>query len=222
LTKTWYAIFGTGGFGREGIALAHENCLQQDQSASTFEICFVEHRPSQKRINDYPVLSLDEFAALDVTDKRFNVLVAKPADRLRIALECEGLGFRPFSIRSQLADVHPTAQIGEGAVLCQFTIVSANAKVGRHFHLNHHGYVSHDCSIGDFVTFAPAVRCNGTIEIGDLAYIGSGATIHQGTPARQMKIGAQATVGMGSVVLHSVAANTTVAGNPARILRGAS
>ena len=38
--------------------------------------------------------------------------------------------------------------------------------------------------IGDFVTFAPGVKCNGNIHIEDHVYIGAGAVIKQGTPAQ--------------------------------------
>jgi sugar O-acyltransferase (sialic acid O-acetyltransferase NeuD family) len=218
LAHVIYGIFGTGGFGREGMALAREACLACPASAADFDLIFVEHEPAHARIDGYTVLSLGAFAALEGVERRFNVLVADTKQRQRIVLECEALGLVPFTIRSRLAEVHPTARIGEGAVLCQFTLVSANAIVGRYFHLNHHGYVSHDCRIGDFVTFAPAVRCNGTIEIGDLAYISSGATLRQGTPQRRMHIGAGAIVGMGAVVLNSIDDKTTVVGNPARVL----
>jgi sugar O-acyltransferase (sialic acid O-acetyltransferase NeuD family) len=213
-----YGVFGTGAFAREGMWLARETCLALHRSAAEFDLCFIEHEPTRAQIDGCRVLSLQQFAAQDAMDKRFNVLIADTLVRQRIVAECEALGLRPFTIRSRLAEIHPTAEIGEGAVLCQFTLVSADAKVGRYFHLNHHGYVSHDCCVGDFVTFAPAVRCNGTIEISDLAYIGCGAIIHQGTPLRKMRIGSRAIVGMGAVVLRSVADDTTVVGNPARRL----
>src|SRR3546814_2546611 len=57
----------------------------------------------------------------------------------------------------------------------------------------------HDCVIGDYVTFAPGVRCNGNIRIGDRAYIGSGAVIRQ-----NLTIGADAVVGMGAIVTKDV------------------
>jgi GDP-perosamine N-acetyltransferase len=211
-----YGIFGSGGFGREGIWLAEQTCLNLHGSVDAFDLCFIEHAPKQTKVNGHRLMSLREFASLNGVERRFNVLIADRVVRRRIASECEGLGLQPFTIRSPLAEVHPTAVIGEGAVLCQFTFVSANATVGRYFHLNHHGYVSHDCRVGDFVTFAPAVRCNGTIEVGDDVYIGSGVTIHQGTPKRHMRIGHGATVGMGAVVLRSVPDGATVIGNPAR------
>jgi GDP-perosamine N-acetyltransferase len=200
------------------MALAQETCLVRHPSAADFDLVFIDQQPKQSRVDGYAVMSLDEFTGQSYAERRFNVLVADPKVRARIAGECEALGLLPFTIRSRHADVHPNARIGEAAVLCQFTFVSANACVGRYFHLNHHGYVSHDCTIGDFVTFAPAVRCNGTIAVGDFAYIGAGASIRQGTPGRPMSVGKAAVVGMGAVVLDPVADGITVAGNPARPL----
>ena len=72
--------------------------------------------------------------------------------------------------------------------------------------------------IGDFVTFAPGVQCNGNIVIEDHAYIGAGAVIKQGKPGQPLIIGRGAVVGMGAVVTKSVAAGATVVGNPARPL----
>jgi GDP-perosamine N-acetyltransferase len=216
VARVIYGIFGKGGFGREGMALARESCLTRHQSAADFELVFIDQHPQQDRIDGCAVMSLEEFAAQKHAERRFNVLIADPKVRARIAGECEALGLLPFTIRSRLAEVHPNARIAEAAVLCQFTFVSANATVGRYFHLNHHGYVSHDCTIGDFVTFAPAVRCNGTIAVGDFAYVGAGAAIRQGTPERPMSVGRGAVIGMGAVVLDSVADGDTVVGNPAR------
>ena len=218
MTRIVYGIFGCGGFGREGIELARQTCLDVHGAADMFELVFVEDRPQLQSVDGYRVLALDEFLALDAP-RRFNVLVADAQVRARVAAQCEAGGIEPFTIRSRTADIHPTAKIDVGAVLCQFTVVSANANVGRFFHLNHHGYVSHDCRVGDFVTFAPAVRCNGTIDIGDFAYLGSGATLRNGTTDRPMRIGAGAVVGMGSVVLASVEDGETVVGNPARLLK---
>jgi acetyltransferase-like isoleucine patch superfamily enzyme len=79
-----------------------------------------------------------------------------------------------------------------------------------------YSYVEHDCVIGDFVTFAPAVCCNGAVEIGDGAYIGANAVIRQG-----LSIGKNAVIGMGAVVTKDVPAGETWVGNPARpIIRG--
>jgi acetyltransferase-like isoleucine patch superfamily enzyme len=72
--------------------------------------------------------------------------------------------------------------------------------------------------IGDYVTFAPAVKCNGNIMIEDHAYIGAGAIIKQGEPGKPTVIGQGAVVGMGTVVTKSISPGTTVVGNPAQQL----
>ncbi len=72
--------------------------------------------------------------------------------------------------------------------------------------------------VGDFVTFAPGVHCNGNVVIEDHAYIGTGAILKQGQPGKPLVIGRGAVVGMGAVVTKSVAAGATVVGNPARAM----
>jgi acyl-[acyl carrier protein]--UDP-N-acetylglucosamine O-acyltransferase len=94
-------------------------------------------------------------------------------------------------------------------------MVTSNAKIGRFFHCNIYSYIAHDCEIGDFVTFAPRVNCNGAVIVEDYAYIGTGAIIRQGTSSRPIVIGKGAVVGMGAVVNKSVPPYTTVIGNPA-------
>ncbi|POC04420.1 acetyltransferase, partial [Vibrio vulnificus] len=97
-------------------------------------------------------------------------------------------------------------EIGEGAILCPFTMITSNAKIGKGFHANIYSYVAHDCVIGDYVTFAPNVMCNGNVHVHDHAYIGTGAVIKQGTPNKPLIIGEGAVVGMGAVVTKSVKA----------------
>ena len=109
-------------------------------------------------------------------------------------------------------------KIGEGAILTAFVTLTSNIRIGRYFQANIYSYVAHDCVIGDFVTFAPCVRCNGNVHIEDHAYIGTGAIIKQGNPGRPIRIGRGAVVGMGAVVTKDVPAGLTVVGNPARPL----
>ena len=103
-------------------------------------------------------------------------------------------------------------------MLSPFVTLTSNIRIGRCFHANLYSYVEHDCVIGDFVTFAPGVMCNGNVHIEDHAYIGTGAVIRQGQPGKPLVIGKRAVVGMGAVVTRDVAPGTTVVGNPARLL----
>lgn len=118
------------------------------------------------------------------------------------------------TILAETAIVSPHAVLGEGSIICDHVTIEARASIGRHFHANLYSYVAHESVIGDYVTFAPRVSCNGNVRIGDGAYVGTGAMIRQG-----LTIGAGAIVGMGAVVVCDVPAGATVYGNPARMRR---
>ena len=150
-----------------------------------------------------------------------NILYVAIADskvREQVVDRIVDCGATPLAITASNVVILDNNTIGVGAILCAFSHITSNTKIGKYFHCNYHCYVAHDCVIGDFVTFAPSVRCNGNVHIGDHAYIGSGACIKQGTNCTPLVIGEGAVVGMGAVVTKSVAPYTTVAGNPAKQL----
>ena len=135
-----------------------------------------------------------------------------------MALRCAEDGVAAWSVAAANVEILDDVQIGVGAILCPFVTVTSNIQIGKHFHANLYSYVEHDCVIGDYVTFAPAVKCNGNIVIEDHAYVGAGAIIKQGRPGQPLVIGKGAVVGMGAVVTKDVPAGATVVGNPARFL----
>jgi sugar O-acyltransferase (sialic acid O-acetyltransferase NeuD family) len=208
-----YGIVGAGGFGREVMPVVLE-MLTQVQHASDFELVFIEDHGDTLPVNGHRVLRTEEFLALR-QEKYFNIAVADYKTREKVARNFIASGASPFTIRALNSVCMDNNEIGEGAILCPFTIITSNARIGRFFHSNIYSYVAHDCQIGDFVTFAPSVHCNGAVIIEDYAYIGTGAMIRQGTPDKPIVIGRGAVVGMGAVVTKSVAPFTTVVGNPA-------
>ena len=146
------------------------------------------------------------------------IAIANSQVREKIANRLEADGIQLWSVMADNVVLMGDAQIAAGAALSPFVTITSNIKIGKCFHANLYSYVEHDCVIGDFVTFAPGVKCNGNIHIQDHAYIGAGAMIKQGTPEQPLVIGRGATVGMGAVVTKSVPAGVTVVGNPARIV----
>ena len=80
-------------------------------------------------------------------------------------------------------------------------------------------HIAHDCVIGDYVTFAPSVRCNGNISVGNNVYIGTNAVIYPGSNVTSLEIGDNVKIGAGSVIKKSVPANTLVNGNPAKVIK---
>jgi sugar O-acyltransferase (sialic acid O-acetyltransferase NeuD family) len=213
-----YAIVGAGGFGREVAPLVTQ--MAEITAFGDFKILFVDDHSRDKVINGYAVVDTETFLKMD-GDKFFNITIANSRTRQSIAERLIELGVKPFSISAPNAINLSFNKIGEGAVFCPFTTVTSNATIGKFFHANLYSYIAHDCVIGDYVTFAPNVQCNGSVVIENHAYIGTGAMLRQGTSDRPIVIGEGAIVGMGSVVTKSVAPYTTVFGNPAKPLRSA-
>ena len=68
--------------------------------------------------------------------------------------------------------------VGKVAMLSPFTILTSNPGIKKYFQINTYSYLTHDCLIGDFITFALGVECNGSIVVEDYAHIGSSAIIN--------------------------------------------
>lgn len=214
----YYGIIGAGGYGRETMPLARAS-LSTLLSSGEAELFFVvEGEVGGEQVNGFPVLSMERFLSLP-GELFFSIAIGASDTRERIARFCESRGAAPFSIVAGNVVILDANKIGSGAVLSPFVTVTSNAKIGNYFHANIYSYIAHDCIIGDFVTFAPGVKCNGNVHIQDHAYIGTGAVIKQGASTQPLVIGRGAIVGMGAVVTKSVAPGETVVGNPARPLQ---
>ena len=214
MVSTLHGIYGASGCGR-GIAPLLEEQLRH---LTDIEIAFIDDNLAGAIINNLKVLSYQDFLRSKIVMKRVTIAIADGDTRQRLAMRCASDGLSFHTVTSSQHIAMKDVMVGEGAIFSPFTAVTSNIRIGSHFHCNIGSYVEHDCVLGDFVTFAPGVKCNGNVHIGDGAYIGSGAMIKQGTPEKPLIIGAGATVGMGAVVTKDVTPGSTVVGNPARPL----
>ena len=209
------AIYGASGCGRGVMPLARSLWTQAKEP---YELAFVDDDPELGSVNGHPIYTYEAWLSQTATSRHVSIAIADSHVREKLAQRCIDDGVEFFEVRAsnvvQLDDV----LIGEGAILCPFVTLTSNIRIGKHFHANLYSYVEHDCVIGDFVTFAPGVKCNGNVVIEDHAYVGTGAVIKQGEPGNPIVIGRGAVVGMGAVVTKSVPAGATVVGNPAKPL----
>lgn len=207
-------VYGASGFGKEVMPLVR----QQFPTLGKEQFAFIDDGQSGATLNGYPVLSYHDFISKPADHKAVTIAIANSVVREKLVSFLEKDGVQHLAVQSTNTVILDEVEIGEGSLLCPFTCLTSNIKIGKFFHANIYSYVAHDCVIGDYVTFAPGAKCNGNIHIEDHAYIGTGAVIKQGTPEKPLVIGKGAVVGMGAVVTKSVPAGVTVVGNPARIL----
>ena len=210
-----YAIFGASGCGKGVMPLARQQ-LQPELDKGWADLVFVDDHPPAAQVNDQRVLTYAQWMAEPASSRHVCIAIANSQIRQRLALQCAADGLEFFEVRAPNVVQMDEVQLGDGAILSPFVTLTSNIRIGRHFHANLYSYVEHDCVIGDFVTFAPGVKCNGNVVIEDHAYIGTGAVIKQGAPGAPLVIGRGAVVGMGAVVTKSMSPGTTVVGNPAR------
>lgn len=217
MTEARFGLFGTGGCARSIMPfVAHALQSALGQRSHDLRIVFVD-RSDGPDINGVPVMTEDAFLK-DDAERFFNVGIADAHLRQRVAESAQAAGAQPVTLIAPTAQVFTNSRIGEGCILCPNTVITVNVELGRFVHLNLFSYVEHDCRIGNYVTFAPGVHCNGAVEVGDGAYLGAGAILRQGDKYSPMRVGARAVVGMGAVVTRDVAPGLVVVGNPARPL----
>lgn len=116
--------------------------------------------------------------------------------------------------------IHPTAIIakdviiGEGSVIMAGAIIQPGTVVGKHVIVNTGACIDHDCILEDFVHVAPNVSMAGGVKVCLGSFIGIGSSIVQ-----NISIGSWSIIGAGSVVIEDVKSDSTVVGNPIRIIK---
>jgi acetyltransferase-like isoleucine patch superfamily enzyme len=168
VSRIHLGIIGAGGFGREVVPYANQRLLVNGLHYSPDEVrvsFVITTAVEQQLINGIPVLDLASFLS-DSGEKAYVIAIADAYAREKIAHQID-------SSAHAASISHPTSlslasnSIAPGSILSPYTVITADAIIGKHFHANIYSYVAHDCVIGDYVTFAPGVKCNGNVHIED-------------------------------------------------------
>jgi sugar O-acyltransferase (sialic acid O-acetyltransferase NeuD family) len=208
-------IYGASGFGKEVYPLVREYINDKGLNA---DVCFIDDNDTLETLSNINVVSYQNFKEGNHASKKIIVAIANSKVREILVKKLIEDTIEQIDISSKNNVLMDDIEYGNGLLLCPFVTLTSDIKIGKSFHANIYSYVAHDCVIGDYVTFAPRVMCNGNVHIEDHAYIGTGAILKQGSNEKPLIIGRGAIVGMGAVVTKDVAPNTIVVGNPARLL----
>ena len=89
-----------------------------------------------------------------------------------------------------------------------------HTKIGDFFMINMSTTIGHHVNIGNGVFMSSGVNVGANLTIEDYVYVGIGATIMTGIG----EVGKGSLIGAGSVVIRKVEPDTTVVGNPGRVI----
>jgi len=189
-------IIGAGGHGRVCADVARKMGVWE-------EILFADdHAPESF---PYPIVGNTDEAAKREAD--FFVAIGNASIRKRVTAK----------LKSVVTLIHPSAVIGERAVIGEGTLIAAGAVVapdaviGKGAIVNTQASVDHDCVIGDYVHVSVGAHLCGTVHVGENTWIGAGATV-----INNIDICPDCFIGAGAVAVKSITVPGTYIGVPAK------
>ena len=142
----------------------------------------------------------------------FCVTIGNPHGRVRIRLHdlLVKEGLTPVTAVHPTAWVADNATIGSGSQILAGAIIGPETRIGRQCIISTNASVDHECVLEDGVEVAPGATLCGLVHASVNAWICAGATI-----LPRIRVGADAIVGAGAVVVKDVPDGITVVGVPA-------
>ncbi len=208
------AIIGTGGMGREVLELLQ--ALERAGGQPRYEVLgFLTCRADEhgSRVCGLPVLGAEDWLAAHPGTLAV-CAIGDPRGRRRVVEKLGPRGVEFATLVDPTVRLGPNVAVGPGCILCNGAVLTTQVVLGAHVIVNLHATLSHDTQADDFVTVGPGARLTGGVRVGEAAELGAGSVV-----IPRKTIGRGALVGAGAVVVDDVAADTVVAGNPARVLR---
>ena len=202
-------IVGAGGFGREMLAWARQSV--QFEREWTIK-GFIDDQADALAGKNTPAALLGPIHDHQpAADEVFLCAMGIPAVKRRCSELLLSRGARFSRLIHRTAVLGDNVELGDGVVLCPYTVVSANNRLGRGVAINLHSSIDHDACVDDWSQVNCHCDLTAAVQIGREVFIGSSVSIIPG-----VAVGDGAYIGAGSVVVRNVPSGATVFGVPAR------
>lgn len=196
--------------------LARE-ALETARAGDTFEVIgFVDDDPALwgEVIDDVKVLGgLD--VVRDVPDAAVLLCAGRGAVRASLGLRLGLRDLRYATVVHPSVSVPQSCVVGAGSILLAGCVLTSAISVGRHVVAMPNVVLTHDDVVDAFATLCAGVTLGGSVHVGSGAYIGMNASVRE-----RCRVGHDALVGMGSVVVTDIPDGEIWAGVPAKPLDG--
>ena len=206
-------IVGAGGLGKDIVWLVER--INQVQPTWDLKGFLDDGKMLNEEINGYKVLGGCEYLASVEKESWVVCAVANTKVRRKIIASLSKYLNIKFPV---LIDPNVTlsslVKIGEGSIICAGTIGTVNIEIGSFAIICLNCTLGHDLFMEDYVTVYPSVTISGNVYVEEGAELGTGTKIIQGK-----KIGKEAMIGAGSVVVKDVPAKCTAVGVPAKPIK---
>lgn len=204
-------VYGSGGLGREVFELAtRRNAVSRIWT----EIVFIDDVRAEGPFYGTRCL---RFETMLKDRDAYQCVVAngEPTDRETMFGRLAAAGICRTTLIDPSALISPTACIGEGSIVREFSSVLAEVQIGCNSLIQPYCCIGHNTTIGNHSVISAFCAPGGWAAFGNRVFVGMLSSIKD-----KAVIGDDAIIGMGAAVFQDVPAGSTVVGNPARITLG--
>ena len=205
-------IIGAGGVGRE-VSLIIQKINELEQTWNL--LGFIDDNTDNwgKVINGYSVIGgIDSLEFLS-NDTYIVIAIANYKVKKNIVNKINNK-FKFATIVHPKVWIHDYMTVGEGTIIYEGAILTANIEIGNHVIISPKCGVGHDSIIKDYVSLLWNVNVSGNDLIEEGVMMGSGSTVIQGK-----KIGKGSIIGAGAVVVNDIESFSTAVGVPAKVIK---
>ena len=205
------AIYGSAKLGRE----IYEIALRRNALSSLWtQILFIDDFSEE---GDYFGAKRFHFETLKKNEAEYECLIAvgEPSSREKLFQKLNAEGIKLTVLIDPTAIVSPTAKIGSGTIICEYSTIHTGVEIGYNTLIQPFCGIGHDIKIGSHSVLSAYCAPGGGTVFGERVFVGMQSCFRD-----LLTIGDDAIVGMGSSVFRDVPAGSTVVGNPARVTRG--
>lgn len=205
-------IIGAGGVGRE-TALIIEEINKEKETWNLIGFIDDNANMSGKSVNGHPVIGgLDSMELLN-KDTYVVIAIANYEIKKNIVTKLNNK-FKFATIIHPSVCINDYMTIGEGTIIYEGAILTANIEIGSHVIISPKCGVGHDSVIKDYVSLLWNVNISGNDIIEEGVMMGSASTIIQGKKIRKGSV-----IGAGAVVIDTIEEFSTAVGVPAKVIK---